>query len=104
MDDFERELQQGLLRLQAPSGLKRRIMARKRALDSERAHRRVLLWQRLAASIVLFGAVGGGFTWHNVQERRKGEAARQQVMVALRIAGHALNQMNEQLAEHNEEK
>jgi len=104
MDDFEQELQQIMLRRPAPPGLKRKIMARKRANDTQKIHQRVVFWQRLAASIVLCGAVGGGVTWHNVQERRKGEAAREQVMVALRIAGHALNQMNEQLAEHNEEK
>ena len=98
MDDLERELRQGLLRLPAPPGLKRKIMARKRALDAEKTHRRVVFWQRLAASIVLCGAVGGGVTWHNVQEQRKGEAARQQVMMALRIAGRALDQVNAQLA------
>ncbi len=104
MNDFERELQQGMLRLPAPPGLKRKIMARKQARDAERTHRRVVFWQRLAASVVLCGAVGGGVTWHNIQEQRKGEAARQQVMVALRIASHALDQMNAQLAEHNEAK
>jgi len=104
IDDVERELRQGMLRLPAPPGLKRKIMARKRALDAERTHRRVVFWQRLAASIVLCGAVGGGVTWHNIQERRKGEAASQQVMVALRIAGRALDQMNAQLAEHNVDK
>jgi hypothetical protein len=104
MDDFERELQQGMLRLPAPPGLKRKIMARKRALDAEKSHRRVVWWQRLAASIVLCGAVGGGITWHNVQQRHKGEAARQQVMVALRIAGRALDQMNAQLEQHNDSK
>jgi hypothetical protein len=104
MNDFERELQQGMLRLPAPPGLKRKIMARKKAGDAERTHRRVVFWQRLAASVVLCGAVGGGVTWHNIQEQRKGEAARRQVMMALRIAGRALDQMNEQLAEHNEEK
>jgi hypothetical protein len=93
-----------MLRLPAPPGLKRKIMARKRALDAERTHRRVVFWQRLAASVVLCCALGGGLTWHNVEERRKGEAAREQVMVALRIASHALNQMNAQLEEHNVEK
>jgi hypothetical protein len=104
MNDFERELQQGMLRLPAPPGLKRKIMARKRALEAERSHRRVVFWQRLAASIVLCAAVGGGVTWHKIQEERKGEAARQQVMMALRIAGRALDQMNAQLAEHNDGK
>jgi hypothetical protein len=104
IDDFERQLQQGMLRLPAPPGLKRKIMARKQAIHAEKTHRRVVFWQRLAASVVLCCALGGGLTWHNVEERRKGEAAREQVMVALRIASHALNQMNAQLEEHNVEK
>ncbi len=104
MKDLERELQQGMLRLPAPPGLKRKIMARKQSRDAERTHRRVVFWERLAASIVLCGAVGSAVTWHNIQERRKGEAAREQVMMALRIAGHALDQMNAQLAEHNDGK
>jgi hypothetical protein len=104
MDNFERELQQGMLRLPAPPGLKRKIMARKQAARAEKTHRRLVFWQRLAASVVLCGAVGGGMAWHNIQEQRKGEAARQQVMVALRIASHALDQMNAQLEEHNDGK
>ena len=104
IDDIEQELRQGLLRLPAPPGLKRKIMARKRALDAEKTHGRVVFWQRLAASVVLAGAVGGAVTWHNVQEQRKGEAARQQVMMALRIAGRALDQVNAQLAEHDNGK
>jgi transcriptional/translational regulatory protein YebC/TACO1 len=104
LDEFERELQQGMLRLPAPPGLKRKIMARKQARDAERTHSRVVFWQRLAASIVVCASVGGTLTWHNIQERRKGEAARQQVMVALRIAGHALDQMNAQLEEHDNGK
>ena len=101
MDNFERELQQRLLRIPAPPGIKRRIMARKQARDAEKSHRRLVFWQRLAASAVLAGAVGGVFAWHNVEEQRKGEAARRQVLMALRIAGHALDQMNAQLAAHD---
>jgi hypothetical protein len=101
MDKFERELQQGMLRLPAPPGLKRKIMTRKQARDAERTHRRVVFWQRLAASVVLCGAVGGAVTWHNVEERRKGEAASRQVMIALRIAGRALDQINAQLNERD---
>jgi hypothetical protein len=35
-----------------------------------------------------------------LEERARGEAARQQVLTALRITSHALNQMNMQLAAH----
>jgi predicted type IV restriction endonuclease len=48
--------------------------------------------------VVLAGVVGGAFAWHNVEERRKGEAAREQVLTALRIANHALYRMNAQLS------
>ncbi len=101
MDDFEQELQQRLVRMPAPPGLKRRVMARKQARDRDNSHRRLVFWQRLAASVVLCGAAGGTFAWHNIQQQRKGEAAREQVIVALRIAGRALDQMNAQLAEHD---
>jgi hypothetical protein len=36
--------------------------------------------------------------WRIVEERRKEEAAREQVSTALRITSHALNQMNARLA------
>ena len=108
MDDFERELEhsleQNLVRLPAPPGLKRKIMARKQARDAERKHHRLVFWQRLAASVALCGAVGGAVTWREVQQRRKGEEARQQVMMALRIAGRALDQLNAQLAAHDNGK
>jgi hypothetical protein len=50
---------------------------------------------------LLVSLLGGGFTWRNREERRKGEEARQQVLTALRITNRALNQMKAQLAEHD---
>jgi predicted type IV restriction endonuclease len=47
---------------------------------------------------VLAAVLGGGFTWHYVDQRRKGEAARDQVMTALRITNHALDQIQARLA------
>jgi hypothetical protein len=47
---------------------------------------------------VLTAVLAGGFEWRNIQERRKEEAAREQVMTALRITSHALNRMNARLA------
>jgi hypothetical protein len=99
MDDFERELRQALERRPAPPSLKRKLMERRNRLTAERRQGRMVWWQRLAASVVLCGAVGGAFAWHNAEERRKGEAARQQVFTALRIANRALSRMNAQLNE-----
>jgi hypothetical protein len=98
LDDLERELRQAFERRPAPPSLKRKIMERRRRQNTERLHHRMVLWQRLAASVVLAGVVGGAFAWHNVEERRKGEAAREQVLTALRIANHALYRMNAQLS------
>lgn len=96
-EDFERELRQAFERRPAPPSLKRRVMDRRRAQGPRHVS---VIWQRLAASIVLVAALAGGMAWRNAEERRKGEAARQQVLTALRITNHALNHMNKQFAAH----
>jgi hypothetical protein len=99
-DDFERELREAMQRQPAPPSLKRGVMGRlwHRA---ERSHHRVLWWQRIAASVVLAGAVGGALAWRNAEQQRKGEEAKRQVFTALRITSHALREMNAQMAERN---
>ncbi len=101
MDDFEQELRQTMLRRPAPPSLKRKILARRARQKSERVHSRMVMWQRLAASIVLAAMAGGAYVWHSTEQRRKGEEAKQQVMTALRITTRALQQMNQQLADHS---
>jgi hypothetical protein len=97
-DEFEQELRQAFERRPAPPSLKRKLMERRRRQNTERLHHRVVFWQRLAACLVLAAALGGVFAWRNTVERRRGEAAREQVFTALRIANHALNEMNAQLS------
>jgi hypothetical protein len=102
IDEFEQELRQAFERRPAPPGVKRKLMERRRVQGPRHVS---VIWQRLAASIVLVaalaGGVAGGIEWRNREEQRKDEAARQQVMKALRITAHALNQMNAQLAAHS---
>lgn len=102
-DPFESELSVALERQPAPPGLKAKILARRLRESERRRHMRVAWWQRLAASILLVAAAGGAWVRHNAEERRKGEAAREQVLTALRIANHALDVMNAQLQERNHE-
>lgn len=97
-DEFERELQQALARRPAPPSLKRRIMEKRRGPQLLPPF---LTWQRLAASIALTAVLAGGVQWRIVEERRREESARRQVLMALRITGHALNQMNARLAAHS---
>ena len=103
MDEFEKELQQALGRRPAPPSLKHRILLQRSARRTQRLHNYAVLWQRLAASIVLAGVLGGTYTWHQKAERRKGEEARRQVMTALRITSNALNEMNARLAAHDQD-
>jgi hypothetical protein len=98
MNEFENKLRQILLRRPAPPGLKRRIMDQRNRRRTARFHSRVVLWQRLAACFVLAAALGGGLAWRRVEKQRKGEAAREQVLTALRITNHALNQIEARLA------
>jgi hypothetical protein len=101
MEEFEEDLRQAFERRPAPPSLKRKLMERRGRQRSERLRTRTVIWQRLAASLVLAAVVGGGLAWRDREERRKGEAAREQVLTALRITGHALDQMKTQLAAHD---
>jgi hypothetical protein len=103
-DEFERELKQAFERRPAPPSLKRKLMDRRSRQRTERLHLRKVMWERLAACLMLAALVGGGFEWHQREEQRKGEAARQQVFTALRITNHALNQVKAQLAEHDRDR
>jgi hypothetical protein len=81
--------------------LKRKLMERRRRERMQRIRGRAVIWQRLAASVALAAVLGGGLAWRNREQQRKGEAAREQVMTALRITGHALEQVSAGLAAHD---
>jgi hypothetical protein len=108
LDEFELELKQALQRRPAPPSLKRRLLARRDpGVRPQIVRGPSILWQRLAASVVLIAALGGGFAWwqreqeQRKEEQRKGEEARQQVLTALRITSHALDHVQAQLAAHD---
>jgi hypothetical protein len=106
-DEFEEELRQALERRPAPPGLKRRIMERRAARHARRPWYAVAyagLWMKLAATLLIIAILGGGgLEWRarKAEEQRRGEAARQQVLTALRITGHALDKVQAKLAEHD---
>jgi hypothetical protein len=97
-DNFEERVRQAFSRRPAPPSLKRRILNARNQRRTVRLHSRVVLWQRLAAGFVLAAALGGVLTWRHIEEQRRGEAAREQVLTALRITNHALNQIQARLA------
>lgn len=101
-DGFERELRQALEPMPAPPGLKHRLMQRREAQFAKARRRRVIWWQRLAAAAVLLCAVAGALMWRRAEQRRAGEEAQRQVILALRITSRALSRMQSQLAAHNQ--
>lgn len=101
MDEFEKELRQAMRRVDAPASLKQGLLERRRF---QRPRLRMVMWERLAASLLMAAIIGGGLYWrHEAEEQRQGEEARRQVLQALRITNHALQEMNTRLAEHSRE-
>jgi hypothetical protein len=91
MTNFEQELKDALRRRQPPAGFAERVLQR----TADR--RRPPAWRagHLAAAAVVVAAIGGGtIAYESIRsvraEREAGEAARDQVMVALEIAGSKL--------------
>ena len=53
----------------------------------------------IVAGLAIYGSYD--YQRRQAEEQRQGEAARQQVLMALRITNHALDHMNRQLAAHH---
>ncbi len=98
LEELERKLRLALRHRKAPAGLKNRVLT----LASERRrqrHGRGWMLQRVAASILLAAMAGGFVAYRQVEERRKGEAAREQVMTALRITNKTLSRVSDRVSE-----
>jgi len=105
MADFEGMLREAMQRQAAPLGLKQRVLARTREKEREqRQAQRGRFWmlQRIAATAVLAVVVGGFVVYRHVEEQRKGEEAREQVMLALRITSKALSRAADRVNDVNE--
>ena len=80
---LENDLRRAMRRVPAPEGFAERVLARVKEprRDSHPA------WWRAAAATFLLAAILGGWEAHQTMRRREGERAREQVLLALRIAG-----------------
>lgn len=99
----EAELRQALQRRPAPPQLKQKIMAAREGAARRRMRQHNMTWMRIAAGLLIVAIVGGLGDWglRRQEEKRKGEEARREVMMALRITSHALNNVQQKLAEHD---
>jgi hypothetical protein len=94
--NIESDLKRALRRERPPEGFASRVVARLDA--SQAAPRRAPWWRAVAAGLVLT-AVAGGWAAHEEIRRREGERARDEVMVALRIAGAKVRSAQEHVRE-----
>jgi hypothetical protein len=84
---FENDLRQAMRRVPAPEGFAERVMARLN--EPRRESRPAPRWRAIAATLLL-ATILGSWGVHQTIERRRGERAREQVLLALRIAGTQL--------------
>lgn len=92
--NIENDLSEALARKSPPPGFTARVMS---AIEQEsRAPRRpARAWWQWTAAAALLMAIGGGTAAHYIEQRREGERAREQVLLALRITGAKLRDTRE---------
>jgi hypothetical protein len=99
--EFELKLLSALQHRAAPVGMKQRVLALARERRLAR-HGRLWMWQRFAMACVLIAVVGGFAMYRQAEkraeERQRGEAARAQVMLAMRITQRTLDRVGERVA------
>jgi hypothetical protein len=96
MDWLENELKQALDRKQPSPGFDARVKARVDARIYERLRPKLRLftmprWVAAAAVLIVIVSAGEGYRW------RRGQAAKEQVMLAMRITGGTLNRVQMQM-------
>jgi len=98
LQDFERKLRMAIAHREAPLGLKSRVLAQAR--ERRQAQRgRLWIWQRVAATLVVAAVLGGFAEYRHIEEQRKGKAAREQVLTALRITSRTMGRVQERLTD-----
>jgi len=92
--NIENELTEALARKSPPPGFTARVMA---AIESEprTRSRRPHTWRQWAVAAGLLLAIGGGTTARYIEQRREGERAKAQVLLALHITSAKLRDTRE---------
>ena len=95
MDDFERELREHLQVRGAPEGFADRVMGR---IPPQRPSRWVWqpAWRWAVVAAVVAAMVAGGLEREH-ERRMEGERAREQVLLALRITGSTLREVQQKV-------
>jgi len=109
MNHLEDELKEALRRVEPPAGFEARILARVAARQSEGLQPRrtwlgFLGWNSLrwaAACTLCVALAASGVLYQREQQRRRGEEAKEQLMLALRITSSKLQMAQQSVREIN---
>ncbi len=93
---MEEELKRALRRKEAPPDFAKRVIERVNGARSD-ALKRVAT--RAIAAAAMLVIVLGGWSAHSIAERRAGERAKDEVLLALRIAGEKVHYAKSQVQE-----
>ena len=93
--DIESDLKRALRREAPPAGFADRVIANVGRASARPSKNR---WRAVAAGVLLT-AIVGGWAAHQEIQRREGERARDEVMLALRIAGAKVRTAQEHVRE-----
>lgn len=99
IDDFERELKEQLQARPAPEGFTQRVMARvpeRRAWNWRWLGLGMPAWRWAVVTLLVAGMVLGGLERER-EQRVAGERAREQVLLALRITGSTLRDVQQKV-------
>lgn len=94
--NFDESLRQAMRRESPPDGFRDRVMRRIATTPRRQAPAR---WRFVAAVMLLTSGTIGGLTLHQIHRQRQGEKAREQVMLALHIAGRKVHYAREEVRE-----
>lgn len=89
MDWLEDELKNALSRKEPGEGFDERVLAAARRRNVVAMPRR---WMAAAAAVIVLAGAGEAYRWH------RGQEAKEQVMLAMRITGNKLNLVQARIA------
>ena len=93
MNQFERDLRESLRRREPPADFAAKVLARTR--DTE--VRSVFSWRWLAVAALVVLMVGGTLFIQEQQRQVESERTKQQLMVAMRITGSKIKEVQDRL-------
>ena len=97
--DLEQELKSALRQQRPRPGFSERVAAAAKTDHHWQEKRRVYSMRRAFAAAALLTIVLGSWTAREVAQRREGERARNEVLLALRLTGEKLRDVREQVHE-----